>query len=84
MILQTQRKVDFDKVDITGNLDEHDTEQGAFEDFVEQAREILPIEEQHVDVFIGYGGGDMGTFLIPHKFFELIAETKWPVTFSCD
>ena len=81
MIVEAQREVDFERIDPTTDLSDHDTEQGAFEDFVQRAREALPIKEQNVDVYIGWWG-DQATFLIPHEFFQLITETKWPVSFD--
>ena len=57
------------------------TEKGAFQEFVRMARETLPLEHSNVDVYIGWWG-QQATIEIPREFFQLIAETGWPVTFD--
>ncbi len=81
MIVEAQREVDFDSLDPAADLTDHDTEQGAFEDFVQRARAALPIREQNIDVYIGWWG-DQTAFSIPQQFFQLITETRWPVSFD--
>jgi hypothetical protein len=81
MVVEAQREVDFESLDPATDLTDHDTEQGAFEDFVQRARAALPIKEQNVDVYIGWWGNQT-TFVIPQEFFHLITETKWPVSFD--
>lgn len=71
-------------VDVEVDLDcqePRNTEQEAFKDFVQRARAVLPVKEQNVDVYIGWWG-DQTTFIIPQEFFQLIAETGWPVSFD--
>ncbi len=81
MIVEAQREVDFDSMDPAADPTDHDTERGAFEDFVQRARVALPVKEQNVDVYIGWWG-DQAMFLIPQEFFQLITETKLPVSFD--
>ncbi len=82
MIVEVKREIDFDSLDpLDDEPNDEDTEQGAFGDFVQQVRQILPVNAQNVDVYIGWWG-DQSTFTIPQAFFELIAETKWAVTFD--
>ncbi|MEK7066522.1 MAG: hypothetical protein AAB965_03070 [Patescibacteria group bacterium] len=57
------------------------SETEVFTEFVERARSILPIKERVVDVYIGWWG-NQSEFNIPQEFFDLIAETKWPVSFD--
>lgn len=80
MIVEAEREIDFDSLDPTVDLTDYDAEQGAFQDFVRLAREALPLKEQNVDVYIGLWE-DQTSFSIPQEFFDLIAETKWPVSF---
>ena len=81
MIVEAQREVDFESLNHEVDLTDYDTEQGAFEDFVVQARSAMPIREQNVDVYIGWWG-HQATFSIPQEFFRLITETRWPVSFD--
>lgn len=81
IIVEAEREIDFESLDPTIDLSDSDTEQGAFEDFVQRARVLLPIQEQNVDVYIGWWG-NQATFLIPQEFFKLISETGWPVIFD--
>ena len=80
-IVEADREYDFERSDPAADVSDYETEQGAFEDFVQQAREVLPIEDQNMDVYIGWWG-DQGTFAIPKTFIQLIAETQWPITFN--
>lgn len=79
--VEAEREIDFESLDPTIDLNDNDTEQGAFEDFVQRARALLPIKEQNVDVYIGWWG-NQATFPIPQEFFQLITETGWPVIFD--
>jgi hypothetical protein len=82
---RTERRVDWDPIThkpivATYELsDEYETE--AFLEFVEKARMLLPLQENNVDVYIGWWV-TQGTFVIPQEFFALIAETGWKVTFD--
>ncbi|GEM_PF-7057045 len=81
IIVETQRNIDFDSLDPAIDLTDHDAEQGAFEDFIQRARAVLPVRQQNVDVYIGWWG-DQTIFSIPEEFFQLIAQTHWPVSFD--
>lgn len=81
MLVEAEREINFETLDPNIDLTDRDTEQGAFEDFVRQVRAVLPIKEENVDVYIGWWG-DQTMFLIPQEFFQLIAETRWPVSFN--
>lgn len=81
MIVEAERAIDFDSLDPAVDPTDDDLEQGAFKDFVQMARVALPVKEQNVDVYIGLWE-DQTSFSIPLEFFELIAETKWPVSFD--
>lgn len=81
IIVEAIRDIDIDNLDPQIDLTEMSGEEGAFEDFVQRVREALPIKEKNVDVYIGWWG-DQSIFRIPQNFFDLIAETKWPVTFD--
>lgn len=73
-IIQVRRETD--PLSDLSNLEET-----AFLEFVQMAREVLPLKQREVDVYIGWWGGQ-STIRIPREFFELIAETNWPVTFD--
>lgn len=57
MIVEVKREIDFDSLDpLDDEPNDEDTEQGAFGDFVQQVRQILPVNAQNVDVYIGLVG----------------------------
>jgi hypothetical protein len=75
MIAETEMRIDS-----TSDLDDTESFETAFTDFVTLARAAMPLKER-VDVYIGFWG-DQTTFSIPHEFFQLITETSWPVLFD--
>jgi hypothetical protein len=81
LIVEAEREIDEDLSGLDDEPSDYAQEPGAFEDFIREVRKILPIKEQKVDVYIGWWGSQ-GTFIIPQEFFQIIAETKWPVTFD--
>jgi len=81
IIVEAKREINFETLDPNTDLTDRDAELGAFEDFVRQVRATLPTIEENVDVYVGWWG-DQTMFLIPQEFFQLIAETRWPVNFN--
>lgn len=77
MIAETEMRIES-----TSDFDDPKSFEKVFTDFVTLARTAMPLKQkENVDVFIGFWG-DQTTISIPLEFFQLIAETGWPVLFD--